>query len=176
MLLNLRSRSNKMLTIKPADLTEVLLINELAHRIWPLTYQSIISADQMEYMLDLIYSPESLKKQMKKLGHKFVIVYNGNSPVGFASYSKKLKSTDTFKLHKIYILQSEHGKGIGKLVLDNIISDIQTKRAKYLELNVNRNNKAVEFYKKLGFTIISEEDIDIDHGYFMNDYIMRKTL
>src|SRR5688572_11494358 len=165
-----------MLTIKPAGLAEVLLINELANRIWPVAYENIISADQMEYMLDLIYSPSSLKKQMKSLGHKFVIVYNGKSPVGFASYSKKLKSTDTFKLHKIYILQSEHGKGIGRLVLDNIIADIQTKRAKFLELNVNRNNKATEFYKKLGFTIISQEDVDIDHGYFMNDYIMRKAL
>ena len=165
-----------MLTIKPAGLTEVLLINELAHRIWPLAYKNIISADQMEYMLDLIYSPSSLKKQIKKLRHKFVIVYNGKSPVGFASYSKKLESNDTFRLHKIYILQSEHGKGIGKLVLDNIFTDIQPKGAKFLELNVNRNNKAVEFYKKLGFTIISEEDIDIDNGYFMNDYIMRKKL
>ena len=176
MLLNLRSRSNKMLTIKPAGLTQVLLINKLAHRIWPLAYKSIISADQMQYMLELIYSPSSLKKQMKNLGHKFVIVYNGKSPVGFASYSKKLKSTDTFRLHKIYILQSEHGKGIGKLVLDNIIAGIQPNGAKFLELNVNRNNNAVEFYKKLGFTIISEEDIDIDNGYFMNDYVMRKTL
>ncbi len=165
-----------MLTIKPAELTEVLLINELAHRIWPLAYKNIISTGQMEYMLDLIYSPSSLKKQMKNLGHKFVIVYNGKSPVGFASYSMKLKSSDIFRLHKIYILQSEHGKGIGKLVLDNIIADIEPNGAKFLELNVNRNNKAVEFYKKLGFTIISEEDIDIDNGYFMNDYVMRKTL
>ncbi len=165
-----------MLTIKPAGLSDVLLINELAHRIWPIAYKNIISADQMEYMLDLIYSPSSLKKQIKSLAHKFVIVYNDKRPVGFASYCKKLKSTDTFKLHKVYILQSEHGKGIGKLVLENIIADIQPNGAKFLELNVNRNNKAVEFYKKLGFTIISEEDIDIDNGYFMNDYIMRKKL
>jgi ribosomal protein S18 acetylase RimI-like enzyme len=165
-----------MLTIKPAGLSDVLLINELAHRIWPIAYKNIISADQMEYMLDLIYSPSSLKKQIKSLAHKFVIVYNDKRPVGFASYCKKLKSTDTFKLHKVYILQSEHGKGMGKLVLENIIADIQPNGAKFLELNVNRNNKAVEFYKKLGFRIIAEEDIDIDNGYFMNDYIMRKKL
>jgi ribosomal protein S18 acetylase RimI-like enzyme len=65
---------------------------------------------------------------------------------------------------------------MGKLVLENIIADIQPNGAKFLELNVNRNNKAVEFYKKLGFRIIAEEDIDIDNGYFMNDYIMRKKL
>ncbi len=165
-----------MLTIKPAGLTEVLLINELAHRIWPLAYKNIISTGQMEYMLDLIYSPSSLKKQIKDLKHKFVIVYNRKRSVGFASYCKKLNAANTFKLHKIYILQSEHGKGIGKLVIDNIIADIEPNGAKFLELNVNRNNKAVEFYKKLGFTIISEEDIDIDNGYFMNDYVMRKTL
>jgi GNAT superfamily N-acetyltransferase len=165
-----------MLSIQTAGLKEIKLINELAYRIWPLAYKSILAPDQMDYMLNLIYSPSSLRKQMKDLQHKFIIVYHDNLPAGFASYSLKLKSKNIFKLHKIYILQELQGKGIGKFLLNKIIAEVKPNGAKFLELNVNRHNKALEFYKKLGFKIISEEDIDIDNGDFMNDYVMNLKL
>jgi ribosomal protein S18 acetylase RimI-like enzyme len=41
---------------------------------------------------------------------------------------------------------------------------------------VNRENKAIGFYNKLGFTIIAEEDIPIGNGFFMNDYVMQISL
>ena len=47
--------------------------------------------------------------------------------------------------------------------------------AKILQLNVNRFNKAKDFYLAMGYKIIAEEDIPIGN-YFMNDYIMEKNL
>ena len=45
-----------------------------------------------------------------------------------------------------------------------------------MELNVNRNNKALEFYKKMGMHIAESGDFNIGGGFYMNDYIMRKKL
>ncbi|MBR6000239.1 MAG: GNAT family N-acetyltransferase, partial [Oxalobacter sp.] len=42
---------------------------------------------------------------------------------------------------------------------------------KAVELNVNRNNPAVQVYKKLGFTVIREEQNPIGNGYVMDDYV-----
>jgi hypothetical protein len=39
-------------------------------------------------------------------------------------------------------------------------------------LNVNRYNKALQFYLHMGMKRVSEGDFDIGHGYYMNDYIM----
>jgi ribosomal protein S18 acetylase RimI-like enzyme len=39
-------------------------------------------------------------------------------------------------------------------------------------LQVNKDNKAVEFYKKVGFHIEKEALFDIGHGFVMDDYIM----
>lgn len=164
-----------MTTIKPAKPGDILVINELAHRIWPVTYENILSADQLEYMLELLYRPSCIKKQMEDLQHTFVIIYEDDIPAGFASYSIKAKSRDVYKLHKFYILQSQQGKGIGKFVLNKIIGDITLVGAKILELNVNRRNPALNFYERTGFKIIGQEDIDIGNGYFMNDYVMQKT-
>ena len=41
-----------------------------------------------------------------------------------------------------------------------------------MRLNVNRHNKALTFYQKMGMTKVDEGDFPIGHGYYMNDYIM----
>lgn len=100
-------------------------------------------------------------------------MYEGNSPVGFASFSEIEKTI--WKLHKIYILPQWQGKGLGNIFIDFIINSITLKGAKALQLNVNRNNPAKYFYEKLKFNILRQEDIDIGNRYFMNDFIMEKV-
>jgi catechol 2,3-dioxygenase-like lactoylglutathione lyase family enzyme len=39
-------------------------------------------------------------------------------------------------------------------------------------LNVNKYNRAKEFYQKLGFSVYSEGIFDIGEGYVMDDYLM----
>ena len=124
-------------------------------------------------MLDLIYSEASLQKQMND-NHHFIIVHEGDQPVGFASYSET--GPQIYKLHKIYVLPTQQGKGTGRFVIDQVVRTIKARGANRLQLNVNRNNKAKDFYEKLGFAAIGEENIDIGNGYFMNDYVMEKKL
>ena len=159
-----------MISIQAANTLSIPVIKELAYIIWPPTYSPILPAGQLEYMLDLIYSEASLQKQMER-GHQFILIYNDTDAIGFASYSPK-ENTSIYKLHKLYINQNQQGKGIGKIAIDYICNDIKNKDAVSLELNVNRHNKALHFYQKLGFKIIGKEDIDIGNGYFMNDFVL----
>jgi len=57
-------------------------------------------------------------------------------------------------------------------LLQKVCNHAKENGANTLQLQVNRNNIAVNFYKKHGFKIIAEEDFDIGNGYFMNDYVM----
>jgi diamine N-acetyltransferase len=166
-----------MTVITTAGTQDIPLIMSLANETWAVAYRDILSPAQMQYMLEMIYSAASLEEQMIQKQHKFILAYDGNEAGGFASYSpKSAEEPDIYRLHKIYIHPRQQGKGTGKVLLDYIISDIQTQNATALELNVNRHNKAEHFYRKMGFEIIKEEDIDIGNGYYMNDYVMRKVM
>ncbi len=166
-----------MITIKKVGPESISLIRELTFKVWPQTYSTILSIEQIDYMMDMTYSKSALKKQMLKEEHQFIVAYDESMPVAFASYSPKTKKDNIiFRLHKIYILPSQQGKGLGKLLTDYIIEDIKPHGATILELNVNRYNPAKTFYEKLGFAVSSEEDIDIGNGYYMNDYVMSKLL
>lgn len=162
-----------MLTIRNAATTDIKLIHELALKIWPQTYAGIISKEQIDFMMEMMYSETSLQKQINE-GCQFVIINENTQPVGFASYQET--GPFIFKLHKIYILNNQQGKGTGRFLLNYIMDTIQKQGAGSLQLQVNRNNKAKFFYEKLGFTVIAEADFDIGNGFFMNDYIMEKKL
>ena len=160
-----------MITVKEAGSADIPAIQQLATITWATAYASILPQEQMSYMLDLFYSTNSLQKQMDE-GHRFIMAMDSGEAVGFASWSLKADSLAVYRLHKIYIAPNQQGKGVGKSLFDFILSDIKSHNATDLELNVNRYNKARQFYEKIGFVVVNEEDVDIGNGYFMNDYVM----
>jgi diamine N-acetyltransferase len=162
-----------MLKITNATIADIPLIRQLTFKVWPQTYASILTKEQIDYMLEMMYSESSLKKQMTD-GSRFIFVYDDEEPVGFASY-QEIKP-GRWKLHKIYVLMTQQGKGTGKFMIDHIINEISKQQAVSLELQVNINNKAKSFYEKLGFSVRELINLDIGNGFFMNDYVMEKKL
>jgi len=159
-----------MIVVKKVGVEAIPLIKNLANIIWPATYSELITPQQVDYMMELSYSSSSLQKQMST-GHQFIMAFDEDKPVAFASYSAKENTPAVYKLHKIYILPNQQGKGIGKQLISHIKHDIDPVTS--LQLNVNRNNKALQFYQKIGFKIIAEEDIGIGNEFYMNDYVMQ---
>lgn len=159
-----------MPVVRKATAEDIPLIRKLTFAIWPQTYASLLTQEQIDYMLNMMYSESSLQKQMEQDGITFIIIYDKEIPVAFAAYNET--KPQVWKLHKIYVLASQQGKGTGKFIIHFIVDEIKLQNAKALQLQVKRDNPAQHFYKKLGFEIIETADFDIGNGYFMNDYIM----
>ena len=163
-----------MFEIKKATAVDIPLIRELCFQVWPQTYQSIITQQQIDFMLEMMYSPAALKFQMEEEKCIFILIYDNKLPIGFAAYSEAEK--EIWKLHRLYILQNQQGKGVGKYAVQYIIDEIKILNGKALQLQVNRKNEAKVFYEKLGFTVIKIADFDIGNGFLMTDYVMEKKL
>ena len=152
---------------------DIPVIHELAERIWWPTYKAILSDEQIRFMLDDMYSENALEKQMES-DIRFLLVKRDSKDVAFAGYSIDNELL-ILKIHKIYILPSEQGKGTGKRLIEHLSDLASESKITYLELNVNRANPATGFYTKLGFEI--SETVDIPYYQFvLNDYVMRKAV
>lgn len=162
-----------MLAIQPATAADIPLIKNLAFAIWPAAYGAILPDGQLEYMLAQLYSETALDSQIKE-GQQFFIAYNAGQPIGFAAIGPY--DTHSFKLHKLYVLPGVQGKGAGRQLLHFAMDKAKDQKASRLILNVNRQNAALHFYKKMGFEITAQVDVAIGEGYFMNDYIMAINL
>jgi GNAT superfamily N-acetyltransferase len=155
---------------------EVVRIREIAYATWPTSYKEIISEAQINYMLEWMYNLDTLTHQVEN-GHFFFVLSEKNKDLGFIAIEPNHLEQSVAKLHKIYVLPTAQGKGIGKKLLEFTIPFFRDefKQSTFI-LNVNKKNKAVDFYKKMDFTIDREEDFDIGNGFLMEDYIMKLEL
>ena len=55
-----------MFTIRKATTADCGLIHDMASIVFPATYKEIISAEQMEFMMDWMYSHDNIRKQMEE--------------------------------------------------------------------------------------------------------------
>ena len=148
-------------------------IQNIAQITWRQTYADIIPPPQLEFMLEYFYNEHQLKEQMSNAIHYFIIM-DEEEKMGFVAYEKQ---TDlSVKIHKIYVLPVHQGKGLGKMLIDQSIKYAQEIGISKITLNVNRENKAINFYQHLGFKIVYEQDVAIPNGYFMYDFVMEKGL
>ncbi len=154
-----------------ANIQNIQEIRILAEKIWNVHYISIISKEQIDFMLEKMYSKQSLFQQMTKENHQFYLVFINEIAVGYASISTN--DGKQYFLHKLYLDISHHKKGVGTQFLTFL--EIQH-TPETLQLTVNRNNhKAINFYLKHGFVIEKEADFDIGNGFQMNDFVMIKN-
>ncbi|QNL49309.1 GNAT family N-acetyltransferase [Olivibacter sp. SDN3] len=151
-------------------------IQEIAYKTWPITFVNILSARQIDYMLQMMYSETALQQQLADFGHRFLLAKKGDNFLGFLSYESSYKGTNHTKIHKIYVLPQTQGMGIGKKLMETAETIAIKKGNDELRLNVNRFNEAELFYTRIGFATIGFENIDIGSGFLMEDKIMVKKL
>lgn len=155
-------------TLTEATTADIKVIAALANTIWNQHYPAIIGQQQVDYMLNLMYSDASLRQQMEIKRHRFFIVQSNEKTVGFISVNKE--NPGEWFLNKFYIDQNIAAKGIGSrafIELKNILTP------KKISLTVNRQNfKSINFYFKMGFKIERVANFDIGEGYVMNDFVM----
>ena len=163
--------------IKRAGNSDLQTIHDMAEVVFRKTYRSILSPEQMEYMMDWMYSLANLERQVSQ-GHTYYIAWVGQEPQGYLSVRKDCvepDGTEVWHLEKIYVMPSAQGTGLGRRFLEtarkHVIDNKSAAKAR-IELNVNRNNPAVGFYKRQGLKILRQGDFPIGNGFFMNDYIM----
>ncbi|WP_348797102.1 GNAT family N-acetyltransferase [Flavobacterium adhaerens] len=165
-----------MISISKAGLNDIKTIQEIANVTWPSTYGEILTKVQLDYMLDLIYSEVLLTRQIQYNEQLFCLISDFEGIIGFIGIEHHYNDELITKIHKIYLLPETQGKGYGKEVFGSIEKLALENNSKELFLNVNRFNTALNFYKKIGFEIIDEVDIEIGNGYLMEDYVMKKII
>ena len=166
-------RMNEVSILRAGE-NDLQTIHDMAQVVFRQTYHEILSSQQMEYMMEWMYSLPNLRNQLSD-GHAYFIAYMDGTPCGYMSIQQEGFHEDVmvFHLHKLYVMSSMHGKGIGRLLFNQAQEYVSERFASSrIELNVNRKNPAVHFYRHIGMRVLREGDFHIGEGFYMNDYIM----
>ena len=155
--------------------SDIPLIQELARRSWENAYVEILSDEQMEYMLNTMYSKEEITGHLQNPDYHYFLIKDEDSYEGFIGYENSYEEKTT-KLHRIYLVPESKGKGLGKkalLFLNDKVSEYGDKR---IILNVNKHNSARNFYESQGYKVYDEGVFDIGNGFVMDDFLMENVL
>jgi ribosomal protein S18 acetylase RimI-like enzyme len=160
------------LFIEEITSTELSIVRDLSHAIWPICYANIITEAQIEYMLEKMYSLPALETAHND-GQRFLLAYLDSKPVGYAGFEIGTPDEKNCKLQKLYVLPNLHGFGIGKELLLTTQNLANESKCQSMFLQVNKKNPAVQFYQKMGMYVCEEAVFDIGNGFVMDDFIMQ---
>ena len=152
-------------------------IQQLAYDIWHDHYPGIISHRQIDHMLELQYSQNSMNKDLAS-NVTMVKLNVDETLAGFATFGPdKSDQVRAVKLHKLYLLQSFHGRGLGSMLLNHVENESSAQGFERIKLNVNKHNRgAVETYRRNGFSVEKSVLEPIGRGFFVDDFVMAKKL
>lgn len=165
------------LLIRKAGPEDIRTIHDMAEVVFRHTYGSILSLEQMDYMMEWMYSLPGLGRQLEE-GHVYHLAVLDGRPCGYVSVRPEGDDHDgtaVFHLHKLYVMPSDQGRGIGQKLFDTAVAYVRehsSGKPARIELNVNRKNPSLGFYLHNGMKKIGQGDFHIGKGFYMNDYIM----
>jgi ribosomal protein S18 acetylase RimI-like enzyme len=153
---------------------DLALLASMAGAIWRECYASILSSEQIEYMLSKFLSADVLSRQMAEDGYEYYFVECDGERVGFVGIKAEEKR---LFLSKLYIKEEYRGRGISSVVLGFLEDECRHKSLRAIYLTVNKyNDRAYNVYINKGYKVVDDVVTDIGSGYVMDDYAMQKII
>ncbi len=163
------------ITIKKVKyMLELRRVAALADEIWHECFIGIISAGQIDYMVEKFQSLDAMIRQIES-GYIYLSVYDGDDLCGYIAV--RPEEDDRFFLSKLYLRSDKRGQGIARLMLERVFAEARNHGKKSVYLTVNKHNdRAIAVYKRTGFEVIDSVVTDIGGGYVMDDFIFSYAL
>lgn len=162
-----------MLLLKVKTKKDIQILVKLAEKIWKPYWTKMLGIKQAEYMYEKFQSASAVEKQIEQ-GYIYKIITEKTAPLGYYGI---VNEKDYLYISKLYVDTSQRGKGLGKIMLQDIIKTAKKHKQQKICLNVNKDNSdSIKIYERLGFKIIESVVIEIGSGYVMDDYIMELPL
>ncbi len=164
------SKKDANIVFKCMTTEDILVVQHLARNIWEEAYDDLLSKDQINYMLTMMYSSKVILEELSG-GAVWEIIFQEGTPCGYISYS--ISGDDAVKLSKLYIEKSSRAKGIAEEAIKRVLRYAAENRKALVFLTVNKGNaRAIKAYEKNGFAVTDSVVTDVGNGFVMDDYIM----
>jgi len=159
---------------KVATEDKVARLAELASEIWHEYFISIISVEQINYMLGKFQSVAAITDQISDQGYEYFFMEVDGQIVGYAGVKQ---AEGKLFLSKFYIHSEHRGKGYASHAMKQLVEMSIERKLAAIWLTVNRyNHDTIAIYEKKGFKTVREQVADIGNGYVMDDFIMEKEI
>jgi len=139
---------------------------------------SSASADIVTAYVDQNYSETVLTAQLNDPGNLYHLIYYSGAPAGYSKIiyntsNANISAPQVTKLERIYLLKEFYGLDLGRELLDyNIGLSKKNAQAGMWLFVWKENHRAINFYKKSGFTIVGSHDFKLSETHSNPNHVM----
>jgi ribosomal protein S18 acetylase RimI-like enzyme len=135
--------------VRTASERDLKAVRDLLVETWHATYDAIYGPERVTDITDDWHSLSSLKRRLDQPNAEFLVADDGKQLGGMA-YASVDAAGKSVKLHQLYVRPAFQGRGIGGMLLDEIVESFPDATLFRLEVE-EANAKAIGFYAAQGF-------------------------
>ncbi len=158
--------------IKATNDTDIKRIAELATIIWHEHFKTILSPEQIDYMVERFQSYNAIKKAVTEDGYEYYMAEDGDDLCGYLGIHNE--GDGVIFISKVYVRADKRKMGIATKLLERLKVEYPEAHKWYLTVN-KYNYGSIAVYEKRGFKKVKDLVTDIGNGFIMDDYVMEKT-
>lgn len=126
---------------------ETAEVARLAAEIWQEYYVSIITIEQIDYMIEKFQSAPAITDQIHHQGYEYYLIHNGDGSI--AGYMSAREEDGKLFLSKFYIGKEYRGRSYASQALAFLEKLCEDRNLTHIWLTVNRDNESsIVVYKK----------------------------
>jgi diamine N-acetyltransferase len=169
------------LIIRIASNIDAELIADISRQTFYETFASHNTQENMDIFMTKQFSKQQLIKEVGSAGNIFLLAYDGNEVAGYVRLKETTPKQDlnemaSIEICRLYAMTKKIGKGIGSFLMQQSLDLAKKMNKKKIWLGVwEKNYRAIDFYKKWGFEIFSEQDFILGND-IQKDWLMQKYL
>jgi len=139
------------------SLTDIGQLQEIGRDTFFETFSLENSAENMSTYLKESFSDEKITTELSNKNSEFYFAKFDNVAIGylkinFAQSQTELKDDKALEIERIYVREEFQGKKVGQLLYEKAMQIARQTNRDYVWLGVwEKNQKAINFYKKNGF-------------------------
>ena len=145
-----------MMFIRTAGTNDLPTIRELLVETWHATYDGIHGVAKVTEITNDWHSLRALKARLDMPDAEFVVADDGMEIAGMA-FASAADDGKTVNLSQLYVRPGRQGRGIGGMLLDEIIESFPDAERITLEVDP-ANTRAIAFYRTQGFIEIGRTE------------------
>lgn len=135
--------------VRTASERDLEAVRSLLVETWHATYDGIYGADKVTEITDDWHSPKSLAARLTRPNSEFLVADDGEQ-IGGMAFAAADETGKTVMLHQLYVLPRFQGRGVGGMLLEEVLDCFPDAELFRLEVE-EANLRAIEFYRGYGF-------------------------
>ena len=157
-------------------------LTQVARQTFMESHHASASKEHLSVYLNANYTEKKLLEDIQHAAHTYRVLYHDGRLIGFSKIvmnhaHPEIKGQNITKMERIYVLEAFHGKGLGLELYKHNLDLVKENKQQGIWLYTwTGNERAIAFYKKMGFEVVGRHDFKISEQHSNPNHLMWKKV